>query len=87
MVWCLPASLEGYDKGEDIEVLRSKYKEAYPHNDTNRIIVWAGAGVGQMNEIKPAKASGARYLAGSYCFNYPEIRNLSRNYTKIVWLT
>jgi len=46
------ASLEDYDKGEDIEVLRSKYKEALPHNDTNRTMVWAGAGVGEINEIK-----------------------------------
>lgn len=49
------ASLDGYERGEDIESLRSKYKEAYPRNDTSRTMVWAGAGVGQMHDIKPAK--------------------------------
>ncbi|KXN92708.1 Nitronate monooxygenase [Leucoagaricus sp. SymC.cos] len=48
-------SLDGFEKGEDIEVLRSKYKEAYLRSDTSRIMVWAGASVGLMNEIKPAK--------------------------------
>ncbi|KAJ3568332.1 hypothetical protein NP233_g5787 [Leucocoprinus birnbaumii] len=48
-------SLDEYEKGEDIETLRVKYKEASSQNDTNRTMVWAGTGVGQMRDIRPAK--------------------------------
>lgn len=49
------ATVQDYENGEDIQVLRSKYQEATRDNDTNRVVVWAGIGVGDMNDIKPAK--------------------------------
>jgi nitronate monooxygenase len=39
----------------DLKTLRSKYAEGMQNEDTDRIVVWAGAGVGLMNRIQPAK--------------------------------
>lgn len=52
------ATVDDYERGEDIGVLRSKFQEATRDNDTTRTIVWAGAGVGLMKDVKPAKVSG-----------------------------
>ncbi|KAF9449943.1 2-nitropropane dioxygenase [Macrolepiota fuliginosa MF-IS2] len=49
------ATVDDYERGEDIGVLRSKFQEAVRDNDTNRTIVWAGAGVALMKDVKPAK--------------------------------
>lgn len=49
------ATVDDYEKGEDIQVLRSKFQEADRNHDISRAIVWAGTGVGDMNDIKPAK--------------------------------
>lgn len=51
----LTDTVNDYDNGEDIGVLRSKFMEAARTDDTDRIIVWAGSGVGLMNKIQPAK--------------------------------
>jgi nitronate monooxygenase len=48
--------VEDFDKGVDTEILSRRYAEG-PKNDPDRIIVWAGAGVGIMNKIQPAKVS------------------------------
>lgn len=49
------ATVTDYENGVDISVLREKYKEAAAKDDTDRIIVWAGTGVGLMNRTQPAK--------------------------------
>ncbi|KAJ3569041.1 hypothetical protein NP233_g5317 [Leucocoprinus birnbaumii] len=49
------ATVDDYEKGEDIQVLRSKFQEAARNNDVSRAIVWAGTGVGDMRSIKPAR--------------------------------
>ncbi|EDR05531.1 uncharacterized protein LACBIDRAFT_191118 [Laccaria bicolor S238N-H82] len=49
------ATVEDYERGEDIQVLRSKLKEASLKDDTSRIVVWAGASVGLVNKIMPAR--------------------------------
>lgn len=49
------STVEDFEKGVDIETLRSRYVEGVRKGDTDRIVVWAGAGVGLMNKIQPAK--------------------------------
>lgn len=49
------ATVDEYEKGEDVEVLRTKYQEALRDKNLDRIIIWAGAGIGLMKDIKPAK--------------------------------
>ncbi|KAG2011483.1 2-nitropropane dioxygenase, variant 2 [Coprinopsis cinerea AmutBmut pab1-1] len=49
------ATVEDYNRGEDVKILRKKYQEAQEKDDTSRIVVWAGASVGLMNKIQPAK--------------------------------
>lgn len=43
------------DNGVDIEVVKTKFLEAVKKEDAERMLVWAGTGVGEMNEIKQAK--------------------------------
>ncbi|KAH6916196.1 2-nitropropane dioxygenase [Coprinopsis sp. MPI-PUGE-AT-0042] len=44
-----------YDRGEDVEILGSRYQEAQAKDDANRIVVWAGTGVGLIDRIQSAK--------------------------------
>ena len=46
-----------YDRGEDVEILGSKYQEAAAKDDANRIVVWAGTGVGLIDRIQSAKVT------------------------------
>lgn len=49
-------NVDDFEKGEDLVVLRSKFQEAAARdNDLSRAIIWAGASVGDMKDIKPAK--------------------------------
>ncbi|KAJ3533417.1 hypothetical protein NMY22_g7343 [Coprinellus aureogranulatus] len=51
-------TLETYDdfeKGVDIAIIRQKYAEASAVNDTDRVVVWSGAGISAMNKVLPAK--------------------------------
>jgi len=59
------ATVQDYENGEDIQILRSKFQEATRDNDVTRAIVWAGTGVGDMNDIKPAKVIIAFHGMGS----------------------
>jgi len=54
---CTLATVQDYENGEDIQVLRSKFQEAARDNDISRAIVWAGTGVGDMKDIRPAKVT------------------------------
>lgn len=49
------ATVDDFESGVEPSVLRAKYAEAAAKGDTERIIVWAGTGVGSMNRIQPAK--------------------------------
>lgn len=49
--------MEDFEKGVDIETLRSRYAEGMRNEDPDRIVVWAGSGVGLMDKIQPAKVS------------------------------
>lgn len=49
--------MDDFEKGVDMETLRARYEEGTRKGDVDRIVVWAGAGVGLMNEIKPAKVN------------------------------
>ncbi|KAF8074766.1 2-nitropropane dioxygenase [Lyophyllum atratum] len=44
-----------FEKGIDIDTLRRKYADGVKADDPNRIVVWAGTGVGLMDKIQPAK--------------------------------
>jgi hypothetical protein len=49
------ATVDDYEKGEDLALVKQKYAEGVKRGDTNRILVWAGSGVGLMNQVKPAR--------------------------------
>jgi len=49
------ATVDDYEKGEDIELLKQKYAEGVQRGDTDRILIWAGSGVGLMHQVKPAQ--------------------------------
>lgn len=49
------ATVDDYEKGEDIDILKQKYVESVQRGDSDRILVWAGSGVGLMHQIKPAR--------------------------------
>ena len=49
------ATVDDYDRGEEISVLREKFDAGVRAEDSNRLLVWAGSGVGLMSQIKPAK--------------------------------
>ncbi|KAF5383533.1 hypothetical protein D9615_003693 [Tricholomella constricta] len=44
-----------FENGLDIDDLRRKYLEGVKANDPDRIVIWAGAGVGLMDKVQPAK--------------------------------
>lgn len=44
-----------FENGVDIADLRRKYADGVKVDDPDRIVIWAGAGVGLMNKIQPAK--------------------------------
>ena len=48
------ATVDDYEKGEDLALLKQKYAEGAKSGDTDRIVVWAGSGVGLMDQVKPA---------------------------------
>ncbi|KAJ6581283.1 2-nitropropane dioxygenase [Mycena capillaripes] len=50
------STVEDFDNGIDMEVLRSKFQEGVTNQDVNRMIVWAGTGVGQMKQTQSAKS-------------------------------
>lgn len=47
--------VDDYDKGVEIDVLKEKLQGGIKEKDPKRMVIWAGQGVGQMNEIKPAQ--------------------------------
>ena len=49
------ATVVDYENGENLALLKQKYAEGLKGGDTDRILVWAGSGVGLMNEVKPAR--------------------------------
>jgi nitronate monooxygenase len=49
------ATVDDYEKGEDLALLKQKYAEGLKGGDIDRILVWAGSGVGLMNQVKPAR--------------------------------
>jgi len=49
------ATVDDYEKGEDIGVLRQKFTEGIQRGDADRMLIWAGSGVGLMHQVKPAR--------------------------------
>ena len=49
------ATVDDYETGEDLALLKKKFAEGLKSGDTDRILVWAGSGVGLMNQVKPAR--------------------------------
>ncbi|TFK39340.1 2-nitropropane dioxygenase [Crucibulum laeve] len=49
------ATVDDYENGVDIEIIRSKFTEAVQNDDPSRMLIWAGSGVGLMHRIQPAK--------------------------------
>ncbi|KAJ7604050.1 2-nitropropane dioxygenase [Mycena polygramma] len=49
-------TVEDYENRVNTDDLKSKFQEAVKNQDINRLIVWAGTGVGQMDQIQSAKS-------------------------------
>jgi nitronate monooxygenase len=50
------STVEDCDKGIDFEEVKTKFVEGVKAGDSDRMLVWAGTGIGQMNSIQPAAA-------------------------------
>ncbi|KAJ6485970.1 2-nitropropane dioxygenase [Mycena sanguinolenta] len=50
------STVEDFENGIPIEALQNKFWEAVKNQDIDRLIVWAGTGVGQMNKVQTAKS-------------------------------
>ncbi|KAF8623917.1 hypothetical protein AX17_007245 [Amanita inopinata Kibby_2008] len=48
-------TVDDFEKGDDLEVIRQKFCEGVQKNDPERMLVWAGTSVGLMHEEKPVK--------------------------------
>lgn len=49
-------TVKDLDEGADISVVREKFKKSVSEGDPDRMLVWAGTGVGLISEIKDARA-------------------------------
>lgn len=49
------ATVKDVDNGVDMVEVQAKFSKGVAEGDPNRMLVWAGTGVGLMSEIKPAK--------------------------------
>ncbi|KAJ6591807.1 2-nitropropane dioxygenase [Mycena vulgaris] len=50
------STVEDFENGVNIETLKTKFREGVKNEDTDRIIVWGGTGVGQMYRTQSAKS-------------------------------
>lgn len=48
-------TVKDLDEGADISVVREKFKKSVSEGDPDRMLVWAGTGVGLISEIKDAR--------------------------------
>lgn len=62
-----------YDRGEDVEILRSRYQDALAKDDANRTVVWAGTGVGLIDRIQSAKVK-LLIIGSSFATSQPFIQ-------------
>ena len=58
------ATVEDLDKGAGIEEVKAKFLAGVAQGDPDRMLVWAGTGVGLMSEIKPAKVGSNIPICG-----------------------
>jgi len=49
------STVDDLDGGADLEGVRSKFELAVQNGDPNRMLVWAGTGIGRMDSVKPAQ--------------------------------
>jgi nitronate monooxygenase len=49
------STVDDLDGGVNIEEVRSKFELGVQNGDPNRMLVWAGTGVGQMTSVTPAQ--------------------------------
>ncbi|KAF7771037.1 hypothetical protein Agabi119p4_7011 [Agaricus bisporus var. burnettii] len=49
------ASVDDYERGDDISVLRAKLQDSQKNGDMSRAVIWAGTGYSLVKELKPAK--------------------------------
>jgi hypothetical protein len=78
--------VDDYEQGVDVQVLRSKFQEAARQNDMSRAIVWAGAAVGEMKDLKPAKVSSVFHQMKIFIDDLLSVRRSFRSCTKSAWL-
>lgn len=50
-------TVQDLESGENVEEVRRKFQEAVKVGDSDRMLVWAGTGVGLMDEVKDAGVS------------------------------
>ncbi|KDR67931.1 hypothetical protein GALMADRAFT_257419 [Galerina marginata CBS 339.88] len=49
------ATVDEYERGEDLSTIREKFANGVQADDSNRIVIWAGSAVGLMNKVMPAQ--------------------------------
>jgi len=52
---CSIATVDDYESGLDVNIVRERFAESARKGENNRVVVWAGSGVGLMSKILPAK--------------------------------
>ncbi|KAG6856658.1 hypothetical protein H0H87_002035 [Tephrocybe sp. NHM501043] len=54
-IGAVTATVDEYESGTNLEDLRRRYAEGVKTGDTDRIVTWAGSGVGLLRRIQPAQ--------------------------------
>ena len=51
------ATVQDYERGVDISTIRARFADGLQAGDSNRMVVWAGSGIGLMNKVMQARVS------------------------------
>jgi nitronate monooxygenase len=59
-------TVDEFERGVGVEDFRTRFAAAVRSGDSDRILVWAGAGVGSMDAIKPAEVCVCVCVGGGH---------------------
>lgn len=65
--------MDEFEKGTNVEDLRRNYAEGIKTGDIDRIVTWAGASVGLLSKVQPAKVGHAIISSNLFDTSYKEI--------------
>ena len=55
--------MNDFEEGKDVKDLRRNYAEGVKTGDVDRIVTWAGAGVGLLSRVQPAMVSDCKNIS------------------------